>query len=125
MPARTITFTRTDDGSTGAGETATQRFTVTSGTLVMNNGQPVPDGTLFTVRSVLDGSSDQAAFGTVLTTDADPAREYVQVPVVGGHIQFQVEFTSPGNVYLPGRVIVWSAEGTAYGELALRKEVTP
>ena len=125
MPARTITFTRTDDGGSGTGETATQRFTVTSGTLVMNNGQPVSDGTFFTVRSVLNGSSEKVAFGAVLTADADPGREHVQVPVVGGRIQFQVEFTSPGNAYLPGRVIVWSAEGTAYGEMALRKEEMP
>ena len=29
------------------------------------------------------------------------------------------------NVYLPGRVIAWSAEGTAYGELPLLKDVKP
>jgi hypothetical protein len=124
MPARDITFTRTDDGGSG-GESGTQRFTVTSGPLVMNNGQPVPEGTLYTVRTVLNDSSDKVAFGTVQTADADPAREHVQVRVVGGQIQFVVEFPAASNVYLPGRVIVWSAEGTAYGEMALLKDVQP
>ena len=124
MPARGITFTRTDDGGSG-GESGTQRFTVTSGPLVMNNGQPVPDGTLYTVRTVLNDSSDKVAFGTVQTADADPAREHVQVRVVGGHIQFVVEFPAPNNAYLPGRVIAWSAEGTAYGEIALLKDAQP
>lgn len=125
MPGGTVALTHADNGATGSGEEAARRFTVTSGPLVMNNGQPVPDGTLFTVRSVAADGTDPADYGTVLATDQDASRERVQVRVTGGQLQFQVEYPSPNGVYVPGRVIVYSTTGTAYGALVLTRPVTP
>jgi hypothetical protein len=116
MPARDIALTVHDDGTTGAGDAATQRFTVTSGPLVMNTGQPVPDGTLYTVRSLVPGSSLVTSYGTILTADDDPARAEVQVAAHGGVIQFQVEYPSPNGLYIPGRLAVYSTTGTAFGQ---------
>jgi hypothetical protein len=116
MPARDIALTVQDDGTTGVGDTATQRFTVTSGPLVLNTGQPVPDGTLYTVRSLVPGSADLTAYGTILTADDDPARGGIQVAAHGGVIQFQVEYPAPNGLYIPGRLAVYSTAGTAFGQ---------
>ena len=114
-------LTAADQGQVGAGETATRRFRVTSGPLVMNNGQPVADGTLFTVRSLSGASSDETPFGTILAADADGTRANTQVAVVGGRLQFDVELSSPSGVFLPGRIVVHSTAGTAYGEVKLTR----
>jgi hypothetical protein len=119
MPARSVELTSVFDGTMGTGESAVRRFTVTSAPLVMNNGQAVPDGTTFTVRSVVAGSTDDTQFGTVLTADADAGRKGTQVTVVNGRIEFQVEYSSPLGLAIPGRVIVHSTTGTAFGELVL------
>jgi hypothetical protein len=121
MPARKVEMTAIDNGATGAGESASRRFTVTSAPLVMNNGQAVPDGTLFTVRSFVAGSTDETSFGTIVTADADSARENTQIAVVNGRLQFDVEYNAPLGLYIPGRVVVHSTFGTAYGELTLVK----
>ena len=113
-------MTAADAGQTGTGENAKRRFTVTSAPLVMNNGQAVPDGTLFTVRSFVGGSSDETPFGTILTADADPGRDNVQIAVVNGRLQFEVELASPSGLFIPGRVVVHSTTGTAFGEVALK-----
>jgi hypothetical protein len=116
MPARDIALTFVSPGVVGTGPTATQRFTATSGPLVMNNGQPVADGTLYTVRSVAPGSSELNDYGTVLTADEDPTRDGVQVSSQGGVIRFEIQYPAPDGIYVPGHVAVYSKEGTAFGQ---------
>jgi hypothetical protein len=116
MPARDVSLSVHDDGTTGAGETAAQRFTITSGPLVMNTGQPVPDGTLYTVRTLVPGASVLTPYGTILTADHDPARNEVQVASHNGVIQFEVEYPAPNGAYIPGRLAVYSTKGTAFGQ---------
>jgi len=103
-----------DQGTTGANDTATRRFVVTSGPLVTNDGQPVPDGTLYSVRA-LSAGDPSTDFGTILTADADPALDHVQVAVVGGRIQFEVEYPAPNGSFVPGQIVVYSTAGTAFG----------
>ena len=107
------------DATAGELVNETITFTVTSGTVVSNNGQPVPDGTLFSVRNVFAGGTSTEAYGDVLTADADAQRENVQVASSGGRITFQVRYPAPNNVYVPGRVVVYSTQGTAFGELVI------
>jgi hypothetical protein len=121
MPARDIPLTYTDAGTTGAQESQTQRFHVTSGPLVMNDGTPVPSGTVYTIHSLVGGGADLTDFGTILGTDADPARDGFQIVVSGGSFSFDVEYPSPFGLYFPGRVAVYSAVGTAYGQTVLVK----
>src|SRR5262249_52455318 len=117
MPARDIALTVQDDGTTGVGDMATQRFTLTSGALVTNTGQPVPAGTLYPVRALVSGTSLLTPYGTILTADADPVRGEVQVAAQGGVIQFQVEYPAPNGLYIPGRLAVYSTTGTAFGQI--------
>ncbi len=123
MPAGTISMTVTDLGLAGDGPTAVQRFRVTSAPLALNTGAQVPDGAGFTVRPVAGQGTNPAPYGTVLTSDADAQRAGTQVAAAGGVITFEVEFPAPGRVYVPGRVVVYGAPGTAFGERVLVKEV--
>ena len=120
MPARTVTLTATGGDLLGADAEAKRRFTVTASGLVMNNGQAVPNGTLYTVRSAPEGGSVLVPYGTVLTPDADPAADGVQVAVTNGVLTFQVEFNSPSGAYSPGRAVIYSTKGTAFGETVLQ-----
>jgi hypothetical protein len=119
MPARTIPLTAVDRGLSGGGDQQVRRFMVTSGPLVMNNGQPIPDGTQYTIRPVVADASEPVPYGTVLTPDANPSRDQIQVQAQGGVISFEMEYPSPDGAYLPGRVVVYSTSGTAVGELVL------
>jgi hypothetical protein len=78
----------------------------------------VPDGTLYTINTLGEFSDDP--YGTVVTADADGTRDGIQVAAIGGHISFDVQFSAPG-AYLPGRVLVYATDGTALGQLVLRK----
>src|SRR5436190_5027997 len=120
MPARTVTLTATGGDLLGADAEAKRRFTVTASGLVMNNGQAVPNGTLYTVRSAPEGGSVLVPYGTVLTPDADPAADGVHVAVTNGLLTFQVEFNSPSGAYSPGRAVIYSTKGTAFGETVLQ-----
>ena len=119
MPSREVTLSAVSQGPPGTDPDAVQRFTITSGSLVTNDGRPVPDGTRYTVRSLVPGSSVLSDYGTILTADEDPAREEVQVSSLNGVLRFAVEYLAPGGAYIPGRAVVYSTVGTAFGQLVV------
>ncbi len=119
MPAGAIGLTATGGAMEGEGESATRTFAVESGTLRTNDGLVVPDGTLYTVKSVVAESTDGSAYGELLAADVDPARDGVQVAAAGGRVVFSVRYASPFGVYVPGQAVVYAAAGTAAGELVL------
>jgi hypothetical protein len=98
-----------------------QHFTVTTGPLVTNAGNAVPDGTLYTVQALAAVSTSQTPYGTITTPDADPVRDGIQVAVVNGTARFEVEYAAPNGFFVPGRVALYSAVGTAYGETITEK----
>jgi hypothetical protein len=120
MPSGDVSLTFTDHGVVGVDASATERFTVTSGLLHLNDGQTVPDGTLFTVRSVAADGMQATTFGTILATDEDPGRDNIQVSAQGGVIQFDVEYPAPFGFLVPGRVAIYSTVGTTYGEVVVK-----
>jgi hypothetical protein len=79
----------------------------------MNNGLVVPDGTLFTVRTLVPATAELLPFGTITTADADPLTEGVQVASQGGVIRFNAVYPGAfGSV----RVLVHAARGVAVGD---------
>ena len=100
----------------------TVTFTVTSDTVLLNNGQPVPDGTLFSVRNMFAGGTPAEIYGALLVTDADPQLDNIQVTSSGGRISFQIRYPAPHNNFVPGRLAVYSPMGTAYGDVVLRQQ---
>ncbi|MBS1817887.1 MAG: PKD domain-containing protein [Acidobacteria bacterium] len=119
MPARTVTLAASGGEQVGTDDQAKRRFTIHASGLSTNMGQAVPDGTLYTVRSAPGEGSPLTDYGTILTADADPSMPGVQVAVTNGALQFEVEYNSPNGAYVPGRAIVYSTIGTAYGEQLL------
>ncbi len=109
-------MTATDAGVTGAADAAVQHFTVATGPLVTNAGHAVADGTLYTVQALAATSTSDTAYGTITTPDADPVRDGIQVAAVNGVVQFEVEYAAPNGFFVPGRLALYSAVGTAYGE---------
>jgi len=69
------------------------------------------------VRALTVGTDASQEFVTILTADADPAREHVQVAVVGGHLRFEVEYTAPNGGFVPGQIVVYATAGTAFGSV--------
>jgi hypothetical protein len=110
MPGGTITFTAQ---STTAGDQFNPHtiVTYTSGPLVMNNGQGVPDGMLYTVAASAPGTIF-SPFGTVTSTDQDPATDGTQVSAHGGVIQFTVDYPAAAG---SASAIAFSTTGTARG----------
>jgi PKD repeat protein len=108
MPAGLITFTAE---STPGGDALNPHTTVsyTSAAIRTNTGQIVPDGTPFTVYGA-DAGPDATSFGTVLTADADPAVDGVQVTATGGVIRFAVDYPAAGGVAVP---FAFAVDGTA------------
>jgi len=109
MPAGEITFSIQSSPAGNAQSPAT-RVTFVSNPVFLNTGDPVPDGTRFTVRTLVAGTNAITPLGTNLSDDQDPVTQGVQVISQSGVIQFTAE--------LPGRVgstllIVNSVEGTA------------
>ena len=91
--------------------------TVTSTNLRLNNGQPVPDGTMFTVRmSTPDSSSKAVPFGTILSADEDPLTNGVQVSAHSGAIQFTAELPGTSG---SASAFAHSVAGTAVGRQAI------
>ena len=119
MPAKEIALTFGDLGATGTDGDMVQRFSVTGTALTTNTGEGVPDGTLYTIKSVVGAAATTLDYGTIVATDADPAREGIQVASSGGTISFTVEYPSPFGFYTPGRAAVFSVIGTAFGETTL------
>jgi hypothetical protein len=119
LPARDIELTYQDLGVTGEQANMVQRFRVTANALQTNTGEAVPDGTLYTVKSVIGGTSDAFDYGTITAADADPTREGIQIAVSGGTFSFEVEYAAPFGFYSPGKAVVFSAAGTAFGQQVL------
>ena len=124
MPARTVTLTATGGDLVGTEANARRRFTVTASGFTLNNGQAAPDGTVYTIRCAPEDGSALIDYGTILTADADPSTEGIQVSVTNGVATFEVEFNSPFGAYAPARAIVYSTKGTAFGETRLSAPAT-
>jgi hypothetical protein len=84
-----------------------------------NTGGRVPDGTVYTVRSLYSESGNTAAYGRIIATDVDPVREGVQVASQNGVIAFDVEYPAPFGSYRPGRIVVYATRGTTAGSVVL------
>jgi PKD repeat protein len=115
MPAGRIELSH---HSTNSGTPQAPRTTTTyqSGTIRMNTGQVVPDGTMFTIRPLQPDTSELVPFGDVTTADEDPLRDGVQVRSVGGTIQFTAEY--PG-LNAGALVLVTSVHGTAIADAVI------
>jgi hypothetical protein len=114
MPAGTIALTG-PAVRTGSGLSSHVFATYTSAPLRMNNGQPVPDGTLYTVMGVPRGAPF-VSFGTVTVADEDPSTDGVQVRSHNGVIQFSVDY--PVNTdSVTGAA--YATSGTAFGSTVL------
>ena len=93
--------------------------TYTSSQVHMNTGGVVPDGTLFTIYTLVGDSNeiDQLApFGIIETADADINLPGVQVRSTNGRIQFAV--TYPAGSVVP-HVLAFATHGTATGHKAI------
>jgi hypothetical protein len=112
MPGSPFTFSSLT-AAAGTPEEPRVRVTYTSSVIRLNTGQVVPDGTLFTIRSLWPGSSDPVAFGTVLTADADPLADGIQVTSANGVIQFVAEY--PG-AFGAARILANAVRGVAIGD---------
>ena len=116
MPRGDVTLAIVSDTFIGDDANAKRRLRIAStSALTMNTGQPVANGTLFTVRSVAPTAGPIVSVGTILTADADGSRDNVQVPVVNGRIEFDVEIPAPFRAVLPAQAVVYSTRGTAFG----------
>jgi len=109
MPAGTITFTtQVSPGVPGPNPTTIVRYV--SEPIRLNNGQLVPDGTLFTARIIVPGTTLVVPLGTIQTPDADPLIDGVQVASQGGVIRFTAELPGTSGA---ARVLVNPTVGTA------------
>jgi PKD repeat protein len=122
MPRGEVALTVVSDTLTGDDANAKRRIRIAStGSLLMNNGQPVANGTLFTVRSVTPSAGPIVPVGTILTSDADGGRDNVQVPVINGRIEFEIEVPAPFKAVIPAQAVVYSTKGTAFGTTAVQQ----
>ena len=112
MPAGTIYFTP----QMSEGNVLTATFV--SDPITMNTGQIVPDGTRFTVHSIVPNTNVIVQAGTTVSTDEDSQTDGVQVSSSGGVIQFTVEYRDDELSLLAGRVrvVAYSDEGTALAD---------
>jgi hypothetical protein len=97
-------------------EAGNMRVTLASGEIVTNSGEVVPDGTIFQVTSELpyaitDGQ--RVPFGTIVSNDAQPDVDGIQVALENGILQVEVLY--PAAIFPQARIIVYSDMGTAFG----------
>jgi hypothetical protein len=101
----------------GSGEDARTVLRLRSVPLVNNDGTPAAAGTLVQVSTVLPGEYDggnPVPFGRILTADADPVTEGVQVPLgADGTVEIEVEL--PGSPF-ECQILAFTSLGTAFGE---------
>jgi hypothetical protein len=83
----------------------------------MNTGDVVPNGTKFTVYTLAPDTVTLAPLGTILTPDADPLTDGVQVVSQDGAFQFTATF--PPGVKVP-LVVGFATRGTAFGGQVIR-----
>jgi PKD repeat protein len=96
---------------------ANTQIVLTSEPLLMNNGEPVPDGTVFHVNSVFSYAMNEGAvipLGTIDTEDAKPEVEGTQIVVVNGTLRLEVEY--PPDLASSARIVVFPDRGTAFGD---------
>jgi hypothetical protein len=115
MPRGSIAFT-TEFTAAGSQAAPTTVVTFTSGAIRSNAGQNVPDGTLFTVRPILGNQGTERPLGTVLTPDAAPGIDGVQVASQNGMIQFVAELPGALGAVVP---LAFSIDGTAIADRVL------
>ena len=92
------------------------RVTLTSGEILTNSGEVVPDGTIFHVTSELPyavADGQRLPFGTVTSHDVQPDVDGIQVAVANGILQVEVLY--PAAIYPQASIIVYSDRGTAFG----------
>jgi PKD repeat protein len=108
MPAGSIVLT---PQATPAGSPESPRTIATyvSDPVRTNSGQPIADGTMFTVLAAAP-SSDLRPFGTILTADEDPQTPGVQVGAHNGVIEFTIDYPVANGTAL---VVAAAREGTA------------
>jgi hypothetical protein len=112
LPVGALTFSSTFERS-GTETEPTTRATFVSAPIAMNTGAAVPDGTLFTVRLAVPSASEIVPFGQMLTPDADPAIEGIQIPAQAGVVTFSADLPGPVGAVV---VIANATRGTALGE---------
>jgi hypothetical protein len=112
MPAGAITFT-TQAFAGGSAQAPTTIVEYVSAPVRMNNGQLVPDGTVFTVRTLQPDSSRRIGLGTVVSPDVDPSTPETQVISQNGVVRFTAELPGAAGSAL---VLVNSTVGTALSQ---------
>jgi len=88
-------------------------ISVSSEPILLTTGEPVPDGTLVTVQSINRNTSELENYGTIVTPDADPSIEGIQVRSVNGKINFSI---NPPLKEGSGVILVKSTTGEAEGK---------
>jgi hypothetical protein len=81
--------------------------TITSGPIFNNNLTPVAEGTLFTIG---------LSHGNIITDDADPSLDGIQVPVENGVLEFQVRSSKVAGI---ADVHAFSTYGSAHGSTSI------
>ncbi len=114
MPAGEIAFTPTLSGAIDPQQPTIVTFT--SAPIAMNTGGAVPDGTPFSVYTVVPDSDTLAQFGTITTPDVDPLTVGAQVASHGGVIAFTVSL--PPGMTQP-MVVGFAPRGTAFGSAVI------
>jgi hypothetical protein len=92
------------------------RLSISSQMLLMNNGEPVPDGTIFHALSALPysfGAEGPITFGSILSDDFLPDVEGHQVSAENGRVHLELEI--PSGLSQGVRVIIFSDTGTSFG----------
>ncbi|HOL65875.1 MAG TPA: dockerin type I repeat-containing protein, partial [bacterium] len=99
-----------------------KEVTVISEPIKLTTGELVPDGTLFTVSCVDKFSPVAVNFGAIVTPDANPAVEGIQVPAQNGIISFVIlPPDEPGTCLITAK----SVSGKAYGETYVTTVANP
>ncbi|HOL35732.1 MAG TPA: 6-bladed beta-propeller [bacterium] len=92
-----------------------KEITITSELIKLTNGESVPDGTLFTVSCFDKFSPVPVNSGTIVTPDADPTREGVQVQAKDGIISFAfLPSDKPGTCTITVKSVFGNACGETY-----------
>ncbi|MFZ4858363.1 MAG: PKD domain-containing protein [Desulfuromonadaceae bacterium] len=120
MPAGKVTFTVQNLGLTGAAGSLTQKFRVTLSGIGMNNGTAAPDGTALVVKTLSQASTKTIPYGKILLPDSSRV-DSTSVTLVNGQAVIDVEYPATEQLYYPGRIVVFSARGTAFDEKLLER----
>jgi len=106
----------------------TVRISLRTSQIQMNNGDPLPDGTIFHVISALphsfetgdSGKMVPVPFGDIMANDIDELQEGIQISTTSGTLQLDVEL--PRQVETGVRIVAYSERGTAFGDQVMNYE---